>query len=346
MQVDLKRGRSANGEKISLPRSRTMADIAKLAGVSKITVSRALRDSPLVREETKQRIRTIARKSGYKFNKTARDLRLKKFHTIAVVAEQEFIFLLMEILGGIAHELISRKYDLLLCAPTEFSGDWGSSITSKAVDGIILLGQGGHDSTVKIVQQAGLPFVVWGAPPEDASYIAVGSDNRQGGRLAARRLIEVGRRRLVFLGDTAHAEERSRWAGFHDAVAGSRARIAARSETPFTREAGHAAVTDLLREGINFDGILACSDRLAMGAIQALNEAGLSVPDDVSVIGYDDIPMAAEFHPPLTTIRQEWQQAGRLLARKILQIVDGDAADSLMLPARIIIRKSCTSGDL
>ncbi len=227
----------------------------------------------------------------------------------------------------------ARRWDLLTTGPV--------SITSKSADGIILLGQGGEDYTVKSVQRASLPFVVWGAPPEDGSYIAVGSDNRRGGYLAARRLIEVGRRRLLFLGDTAHAEGNQRWLGFHEAVAESPARIAGKVEASFTHEAGLRAVNAVLRAGTGFDGILACSDRLAMGAVRALQQAGIEVPRDVSVIGYDDIPLAAEFDPPLTTIRQEWQKAGRILAQKILQLVKGGTAESLILPANLVIRTSC-----
>ena len=324
-----------------------MADIARIANVSKITVSRALSDSPLVRENTKEHVRKIAREHGYRFNKTARNLRLRRAHTIALAFDTHAHHPLSEpfpvaLLSSIAEALTSRGFDLLLCAETGASEDWGAAIASKPVDGAIVLGKDLGGGMLEGIRQAQLPAILWGAEQQAGPFPTVGSDNVRGGKLAASRLWDVGRRHLLFLGDVEQPEEEQRWQGFEETARKLGANSPRREPASISHSAGYEAMRNLLEtDGCSFDGLFARNDMVAMGAIRAIERAGFHVPNDVSVIGYDDIPMAAGFSPPLTTVAQSSRRAGEALAIRIIELIDGKEVRSLKLPTRLVVRESC-----
>jgi DNA-binding LacI/PurR family transcriptional regulator len=320
----------------------TMEDLARLAGVSKITVSRALRDSPLVTAKTRETIRQLASDQGYRLNISARNLRLRRSYSVAVVVEMTPVRgrpmsdpYPLELLGGITQELTTAGYSVVLTSKQLID-----TAPVQGADGLILLGQGSHGEAVRILQQTGMPLVVWGAQEPDTDYIVVGSDNRKGGASAAERLIAQGRRKLVFLGDVDHAEVQERCAGFIDAV-GGRASVHIIRPKAFTFEAGFDSVASLLKKkGAGPDGLFAASDLLAMGAIRALGEQQVQVPQQVCVIGYDDTPGAASFVPPLTSVHQYLQDGGVLLAKKILSLIEGHPVQSEMLPTMLMVRQT------
>jgi len=322
--------------------NKTMEDLAKLAGVSKITVSRALRDSPLVTEETRQKIRAIAEAQGYRFNISARNLRMGRSYSVAVVVEMTpekgrpmSDPYPMELLGGITQELTTAGYSVVLTSKQLLD-----TAPVQGADGLILLGQGSHGVAVKTLQKANLPLVVWGAPEPGSDTIVVGSDNRKGGVSVAHRFIELGRKKLVFLGDVDHAEVQERCAGFIDAMSGQGTVHIIRPKA-FTFEAGFDCISSLLKKkGQAFDGVFAASDLLAMGAIRALAERNLRVPEIVSVIGYDDTPGAASFVPPLTSVHQYLRDGGVLLARKMLDLMNGQPVTSETLPTTLTVRQT------
>lgn len=320
--------------------SLTMADLAELAGVSKITVSRALAGSPLVNPQTRQRVHELAAQHGYKLNVSARNLRLRQSHTVAVIVEMRPSPnrpmsgpYPLELLGGICQELTSQNYAVLLT-----TRDGASVPAVQAADGLILLGQGPHRDAEHDFARLNLPMVVWGSNVGDDPCVVVGSDNRQGGVAAAERFVSIGRRHPVFLGDPDHAEVADRLAGFVDTLKGYGIEPAAVCGDAFTLVAGIEAIESLLERKVRFDAVFACSDLLAMGAIRALAEHHLSVPGDVSVIGYDDMPLGASFIPPLSSVHQSWQEGGILLARKVLALIRGEPAASEMLPSTLVIR--------
>ena len=186
----------------------TMADLAKLAKVSKITVSRALSGNPQVAPETREKIQALARKHGYRLNVSARNLRLRRSHTVAVIVEMKpssgrtmWDPYPLSLLGGITQELTSAGYSVLLTTRSESSG-----APVQAADGLILLGQGEHQDAVKLYDRMGLPMVVWGAESGKDRHIVVGSDNRQSGVAVADRLLSIGRRHPVFIGNPDHPE--------------------------------------------------------------------------------------------------------------------------------------------
>jgi len=319
----------------------TMADVARELGVAKITVSRALSDNTTVKDSTRQRIREAAERMGYRLNVSARNLRQQRTRTIAVVIEMapSHDRLMSEpyplsLLGGIMQELTAAGQNMVLTTIDLFSEH------PPSTDGVILLGQGVHDDAAAAIEAMGLPYVVWGAAHGPPGRIVVGSDNRAGGRLAAGYLLGLGRRELLFLGETQHGEVDDRLIGFEAGLKGGDAAIVDRIACAFTAAAGREAVAHLLDRGRSFDGIFAASDAIAMGAIEALAARGRAVPGDVSVVGFDDSPSASIFSPKLTSVRQDWAYGGELLAQKVLDLVAGQKVESRVMPVDLVVRES------
>lgn len=329
----------------------TMDEIARLAKVSKGTVSRAFKDSPLVKSATKERILAIARRHGYSVNWNAQKLRTNRTHTVAVVmhlpqqsSEHVSAPFFFQLLNDVAKGLWVRRHDLLLCSPeADDAYSYEVMVSSKRADGIIFLGQGPGDSWLKDLARTRVPFVVWGAVDAHSSYCTVGSDNKRGGMLAGQRFAEIGRDRIVFVGNRSHPEMEQRRQGLETALksAGKNAHVIDLEIPDFTFETGYSAMTSLLaKAGPRLNAVFAGSDTVAMGVVVALLEGKLRVPDDVSVIGYNDLPIAQHFQRPLTTIRQDTYQAGSLLVEKLFQIFDGGKPRSSTVPTELIIRQT------
>lgn len=329
----------------------TMDDIARLAKVSKPTVSRALSDSPLVRQDTKNHVLSVAKKHGYAINRNAQKLRHKRTNTIAVSLDfrshkenhisDPFIF---ELLAGVSEALGARSQDLLLCAPNHNDVDsFRHMLLSKGADGFIMLGQGHREDMLGDLARSGVPFVVWGAGNDETPYCVVGSDNYLGGRLAGEYLLERGRSKFLFVGDTSFREIYQRRAGLQKVVedSGIDASFSDIVLSSFSFESAFDAATNFLavtREPP--DAVFAFSDTAAMAFIHAFREAGLDIPKDVSVVGYNDIPSAAYFSPPITTIRQDIYRAGQLLASNLMQMFAGVPARSSTIKTELIVRKT------
>lgn len=318
-----------------------MADLAKMVGVSTITVSRALADSPLVNPETRSRIQALAKEHGYAYNINARNLRLGRSNTVAVVIEmapsaqrQMSGPYPLALLGGIIQELTSAGYSLLLTALTEDEPPPGV----RAADGVILLGQGPHERAMHTVREWGRPLVVWGAVSRNQSETVIGSDNVRGGQLAAERFLALGRGRPAFVGDATHGEFAERLHGFSKAFAAHGVTPLLCDAPPLTIAAGSQAVHALLQAHPQVDAIFAASDLLAIGAVRAVIERGRRIPEEVSVIGFDDSPMGATYVPPLTSIHQDFTQAGALLAKRMLEVIDGQTVAPEVLPTQLVVR--------
>lgn len=327
----------------------SIADIARRAGVAESTVSRALNNNPMINAQTREKIQALAREMNYKLNTGARNLRLQRSHAISIVINAEVRDgqgfsdpFMMDMIGAIADELHRHHYSLLFSSPAITSDDWHAHLLgSKRSDGLIVIGAGRDDQPLRQLHEQGDAIVVWGAPRGDSNYCVVGSDNYQGGQLAATHLLSRDCKRLVFLGDITHPEIEQRFQGYVDRLtqAGHSTQERHR-QSAFSIESGYAQVKSLLQQGLGFDGIFAASDNIAMGAIKALQAHGLDVSRDVSVVGFDDIPMAPYFTPPLTTIRQDIHRGGQLLVEKILARVNGDTVTSEQLKTELVVRSS------
>ncbi len=322
-----------------------MDDIARLAGVSKPTVSRALRNSTLVTEETRERILKIARQHGYVVNRSAQNLRRQRTDTIAVVIDfphlpehrlsDPFHF---ELLANITNALHVRRNDLLLCSSkSDDDGGFEQLLPTKGVDGIIFLGQSGsHHEELVALAKTGVPFVAWGGQRAGEHYCIVGSDNRLGGRLVGERFRKLGRKRAAFLGPHGHLEMDLRRKGFADGWGAPIEEI----EVPDLSFAAsrNAVLARLDSRKPPPDALFAASDTMAMGAIAALRERAIKIPSACTLCGYDDSPSAIHHSPPLTTVRQDTRLAGAILVERLMQKIQGTPAPSVFLPTEIVVR--------
>lgn len=329
----------------------TMEDIAREAGISISTVSRALDGDVRVKPSTRERIVTLARKRGYAVNTNARKLRLKRSNAIAVVIHLPphespewsgpFIF---QLLASVANNLWLRRQDLLLVSPeSDNQHAYQSLLASKGADGIIFLGQGPADDWLKDLVRTGAPIVVWGAVESGTPYCTVGSDNLRGGRLVAERFNALSRRSVLFVGNRKHPEMAQRWDGLASGLAhrGSNAHLDYVEVTDFTFETALSCIQIHLGNVEHKpDAIFAASDEFALAALAAAREASLRVPEDVSIIGYDDLPTSSHVRPALTTVRQDTRQAGALLVEKLFQMIDGARPPSVTIPTQLILRET------
>ncbi len=326
-----------------------MGDIARLANVSKPTVSRVLNNSPLVNEETRERVLRVARENGYAINRNAQKLRQARNDTVAVVLDfgshragriaDPFIF---ELLAGVSESLSVRNQDLLLSPPSLTNVQSHLDlISSRVADGFIFLGQGVREPMLRELARAGVAFVVWGGVDPTAPYCAVGSDNRLGGQLAGELFVERRAKRWLFVGNIVHSEIRMRYEGLCE-VAARHADV-----TVEHLEVEHMAykptyqgMAAWLRTKTPPDAVFAFSDTAAIAIVAAFRELGLEAPVDYALCGYNNIPPAADFSPALTTIEQETHLAGAILVEKLMQILDGGKPKSSMLPTRLIVRQT------
>ncbi|MGV7210915.1 LacI family DNA-binding transcriptional regulator [Oxalobacteraceae bacterium A2-2] len=327
-----------------------MADIARLAGVSTSTVSRALAGSKLVNEETRTRILELARSLKYSINIGAQNLRMKQNRTVGVVVPYDSatrqhlsdpFFLAM--LGSLADALTEQGFDMLVTrVDAEQLDAAGVPYDTGRVIGVVLIGQWRHHDQLNQLAARQVPIVVWGAQLPQQLYCTVGGDNLGGGLLATRHLLQQGRRRIAFFGDVNLPEVAQRHQGYLEALreAGIVADPQLQVAASFLPEAGGQAVQELRRRAVDFDAVFAASDLLAMTAINTLRQQGMRVPDDVAVVGYDDIELASYFHPPLTTVRQPIREAGRALVASLLELVEGRPSPSQQLPTELAVRGS------
>ena len=332
----------------------TSIDIAHLTGVSQATVSRALRGSPLVNEETRRRIQAAAEQLNYKVDKNASNLRRMHTGTLALLffedptADESHINpFFLSMLGSITRACARQGYDLLISFQ-QFSRDWHADFAdSKKADGIILLGYGDYlaytDKLDKLVAQ-GTRFVRWGAVLPDQPGVSIGCDNFRGGQAVAEHLLERGCRRIAFLGDASshYPEFFGRYRGYVDALqqAGVDIDEALQENAESTERSGYEAMRTLITRDFGFDAVFAASDLIAIGAMRALSDHGLRVPQDVALAGFDDIAMASFVNPPLTTILQDTKQAGEVLVDSLLGLIRGEPVDSEVLPVKLMVRRS------
>lgn len=332
-----------------------MADLARMAGVSTSTVSRALSGSTLVNEETRKRIGDLARSLNYSVNIGAQNLRLRQNRTVAVVIPYDALTrqhitdpFFQGMLGSLADALTDRGHDMLLSRvdADELSAVEQLQRSGRAI-GIIMIGQWRHHDQLNELAAQRFPIVVWGAQLPQQLYCCVGGDNLAGGRLATRHLLEQGRRRIAFFGDTRLPEVAQRYEGYrqaHDAV-GVTCDPELCLPVAFIAEPARTAVLDLLECDTVFDALFACSDLQAITAINTLRERGLRTPEDIAVVGYDDIELAQYFHPRLTTVRQPIEAAARALVDTLLALLDGQRPDSTVLPTELVVRASSVTVD-
>ncbi len=326
---------------------RTLTDLANIAGVSAGTVSRALAGNSLVNTKTRDRIQALAREYGFQPNQMASKLRRQKTGVIGVIIplghdrrQQISDSFFMTLLGHLADELTEKGYDLMLRRVVpERDEDWlDRFIGSGMIDGVIVIGQSNQFERIEEVADGYLPMVVWGNHQEGQRHCVVGADNRLGGRLATERLIAAGATRIAFLGDTAPFEFAARFAGAQDVASRLGASLRAVSTHLSPEQTRKEIAGFLSRHHTEIDGIFAASDSIAFAAMQELRRLRIAVPDAIKLVGFDDLPIASQTIPPLTTIHQDIMAGAQGLVELLLRRLKGEATESLVLPPRLVVR--------
>ena len=330
----------------------TLEDIAQLANVSTSTVSRALNNSPLLNEETKERIQAIAREHNFRINVSARNLRLRQSHTIAFVAPTyypEFFsgedLFGLEILSGVGNGLHALGYDLLIIHIDPDDTDWAQSyLDSGRVDGFMLMTSSNHRlSIIKTLVELGAPFIGWGNPVPNLQYCSVTGDNVTGGMLATQHLIRIGRKQIAFLGGPGETlTVQNRFEGYKNALleAGRGVDATLVAYGDYTYASGMSTMQRLLDQSLNLDAVFVNSDLMAIAAINVIQNNGKQVPGDIAVVGYDDLAIANYNNLPLTTIRQDLPLIGKLLAQNLIHYIQTGEVTNVTTPVELVIRKS------
>lgn len=329
----------------------TIEDIARLAKVSKATVSRALNNSSLISLETRERVRAIAREHDFAPNASARSLSLRQSRTIAFVAPasnpdfpcEEDLFGL-EMLSSVGNGLRDLDYDLLVIHVDPRDTGWAHRyLDSGRVAGFIVVSARLKRSQLESMVASNAPFIGWGIPLAELTYCTVSGDNLTGGLVATRHLIHGGRQRIGFLGGPHGSPTvQSRLRGYGKALrsAGRPVDASLIVYGDYSYASGGAAMHRLVEQCPEVDAVFVNSDLMAIGAITALHDLGKRVPEEVAVVGYDDLPIARYNNLPLTTVRQNLPLAGRLLAQNLIQYIRSGVVTNVTLPVELVIRRS------
>ncbi|WP_377272189.1 LacI family DNA-binding transcriptional regulator [Peterkaempfera sp. SMS 1(5)a] len=347
---------SAQPERIGVLRP-TLEAVAELAGVSRATVSRVVNGGAGVRASLRERVQRAVEELGYVPNQAARTLVTRRNDAVAVVvAEPESrVFsdpFFAQQLRGIGKELSAADSQLVLLL-VEDTGDYqrvGRYLAGGHVDGALLFSLHQDDPLPAMAHRVGLPTVIGGRPwaATDRDQLYVDTDNRGGARLAVGHLAALGRRRIATItGPLDQTSAADRLDGYRDILPDGDPQLIAESD--FTQEGGGRAMAELLARRPDVDAVFAASDLMASAALRVLREHGRRVPEDVAVVGFDDLEsVAAWTDPPLTTVRQDIEDMGRLMARLLLRRLAGnggaDAARttpaSVITPTRLVVRAS------
>ncbi len=333
----------------------SIKDIARKAGVSHCTVSRALHHSPLINPKTAERIREIARLSGYVPNAVARSLVSRSTRTVGVVVTTIADPFIGEVVEGIESIANERGYSVILAnsnAEPEQEIKVVDSFTERRVDGILVAASRVGAFHGKRLAGANVPIVLINNQRLNHQHLgnyanSVGIDNVAASRDIVGHLLELGHRRIAYIGDrSGYQSDAERFSGYRAMLKRARLtldpRLVVRGDGK--PEEGERAATQLLQLDHRPTAIFCYNDMTALGALRAAGNCGLQVPRDLSIAGFDDLFVASYTSPPLTTIRQPKQEMGRRAMLILLQLLKGEATESrLMLPGELIIRGSTAS---
>ena len=336
---------TAKPSKEAEPTPMTIGLVAKEAGVSPSTVSRILNGTAVVSEDKKKAVEDAIAKLGFIPNPVARGLAGGRTYSVGVVTQAIDSPFYGASLRGIEDELDPLGYSSLFV-----SGHWQAAseancmdvLRARRVDGIIVL-TGRLSDKVLSDYAKHLPVVVTGRNQRSSGLRSLYFDNFEGGRLATAHLIDLGHKDIaVISGDLNHPDARERLDGYKAALAAAGIEFNADLVIPgeYTELSGLHAVDRLLHQRVQFSAIFAANDQMAFGAALGLHRHGLRVPDDVSLIGFDDLPASLYSIPPLSTIHQPAYELGRLAAKSMLQLLNGVEPTAEVPAPRLIVRQS------
>lgn len=324
----------------------TIRDVAIKAGVSHQTVSRVINNSERVSPETRTKVLAAIDELGYTPNAIGRIMAMGRTHTLACLSPNLTDYTFASIIEGAEVQARQNGYFLLSAsAPDEetFALLVEQLIDSRRTDGLIVINPY-IDQRFRHAPKD-VRMVYLGARPRDGQVHSVSLDEESAGFTATQHLIQLGHRRIVSItGPACEDCSEDRQNGYLQALlqAGIEPDPDLVVEGDWSATSGYTVVRSLLKRQVAFSGIFAQNDRMAVGAVRALREANLRVPQDISIIGFDDMPLASYFDPPMTTMRQDPFQLGRLAAQLLLNAIENPTLDTqhLRLPAELIVRGS------
>jgi DNA-binding LacI/PurR family transcriptional regulator len=325
----------------------SIKDIARLARVSHSTVSRALQNSPLVNSDTAQRIRQIARDSGYRASAVARGLVMRKTLTVGVVVTTIADPFVSEVVGGIEDFANDHGYSVFFAnshADPEREKRVAQAFAERRVDGILVTSSRVGSLYVPLLSELRVPIVLINNQHPTSLTHAVVIENVEAGRAATEHLIGLGHRRIAYLGDRfGYASETERFTGYRQAL--EHAGLPFHPELVVhgdgKPEAAVPATESLLALPQRPTALFCYNDMSALGAFRAIRAAGLRVPHDISVVGFDDLFIASYTDPPLTTLRQPMHQMGRTAMECLLKLMSAhQPPETIRVPAQLIVRES------
>lgn len=324
-------------------RSVTLHDIAKEAGVSFNTVSRALNDKPDINEKTRQHVLAAAERLDYRPNRLAKGLRQRRTATIGVVVADLANPFFAEVVAGIERVAAAGGYSIIL-ANAEEDGEREQAavrtLVERQVDGVLIAPTQHQHGALDYLSARGVPYCLLARYFEGRRECAVTNDDQAGAFMAVAHLLARGHRRILFVnGPRRISSARLRLAGYRQAHAEAGVPVDEDliREADASLEGGFAAVASALWDKIGFTAVFCFSDFLSFGALKALREAGLSVPGEVSVMGYDDIELAAAFNPALSTVRIAKIRLGQIAGEKLIAMIEGSEAEKLTLAGDITV---------
>ncbi|MGQ0604104.1 MAG: LacI family DNA-binding transcriptional regulator [Anaerolineales bacterium] len=324
----------------------TIRDVAKQAGVSRQTVSRVINGDNRVAPATRTQVEGVITEMGYRPNVIARSMSRGRAHTLACLAPNLSDYTFARIIEGAEAEARKHGYFLLSSSAPDaeaFAALIEQLVMHRRVDAVMVINPY-IDQRFEHLAEAE-PAVFIGARSRDIGFSSVSLDEQRAARVATQHLLELGHQDIAMIhGPLAEESAQERWDGCRATLrdAGVEADSAWVAEGDWSASSGYAAMRKLLATDKDFTALFAHNDRMAVGAISALHEAGRRVPDDVSVIGFDDIPLASYFDPPLTTMRQDTWEIGEVAVRQLIAALEDEAAqpEHIALPAELIVRQS------
>lgn len=329
----------------------TLEQVARAAGVSRATVSRVVNGSVTVAAPAREAVRRAVAELGYVPNPAARSLVTQRTDSVALILPESTHRVFSDdqffpgVIRGVSQELEAAGKQLVLMLVGSASAHERAEryTTGGHVDGVLLASLHGTDPLPEVLLCRGVPVVCSGRPLGSSQAPYVDVDQHGGVAAAVAHLRAAGRRRIATIaGPPDMVAGKDRLAAYQRAVSGpGRGGGSIVATGDFTRDSGVAAMRQLLAEHPTIDAVFAASDLMAHGALAALREAGRRVPDDVAVVGFDDIALARYTEPPLTTVRQPIEEIGRTITRQLLRLLAGTPVDrAVVLPTELVVRES------
>jgi LacI family transcriptional regulator len=325
----------------------TIYDVAREAGVSMATVSRVLNGTAVVKEETKQKVKQAIERLGYRPNAVARGLASKRTKTIGVIVPDVSAVFISEIVRGIEDIAVMYRYHIILVnsdAQLEREIDLIGTMWEKQVDGIVFMSKRVLPEHVETFIQAQIPVVLCATEDPEKRIPSVNIDHTDAIYDATNLLLKNNSTQLLYVGDAAEHSTSSaaRIKGFEKACADANVQSSVLALKDLTYETGYNQMLSYLESNPAPDGVVTASDELALGAMHALQEKGLSVPQDVQVIGYENTRLATMVRPTLTTVTQPLYDIGAVSVRLLTKFLQDEPVEtySVVLPHDMVIRQS------